>query len=151
MHVYNTFKHIVQTLVLAIQGHYSCMYIMHTIAECNCLDCTYLKSFDVAICSRASTNTLIPYFVGLSLSCALKLSLPLKGIIASMVQSWRIPHSNSNLGQQIKEFTDLEKSIMSWLTMWDLSGVVSWIAAPEQLLKSSDGHDIRFLSTFRGY
>ena len=29
MHVYNAYKHIVQTLVLAIQGHYSCMYIMH--------------------------------------------------------------------------------------------------------------------------
>ena len=29
MHVYNAYKHIVQTLVLVIQGHYSCMYIMH--------------------------------------------------------------------------------------------------------------------------
>ena len=29
MHVYNAYKHIVQTLVLAIQGYYSCMYIIH--------------------------------------------------------------------------------------------------------------------------
>ena len=29
MRVYNAYKHIVQTLVLTIQGHYSCMYIIH--------------------------------------------------------------------------------------------------------------------------
>ena len=34
MHVYNAYKHMVQTLVLTIQGYYSCMYIMHISIEC---------------------------------------------------------------------------------------------------------------------
>ena len=44
MHVYNAYKHTVQTLVLAIQGHYSCMYIMHISKECKHITRSSLSS-----------------------------------------------------------------------------------------------------------